>query len=408
MDKIVNVRNMKNKKVILYGSGYIGHLCNFLLKKLGIYVYEVTDSNLELWNTEFEKNLLIKSNVDVLFELSKKKQEYIIITSFLKEELFRESLSRNDITALSYKDVIDIYVQEITEETYYVDYEKQLVKWFMSLSEELSFWENTYAKAGARKNDLYLSLAESITFCEKYLTCSIKENNVVMDIGSGILSRYGSRLDNEKSITLIPIDPLAYWYNLFNKKYLDKKQIVAKEKIVFGLFEGLSYSFLPNTADLIIISNALDHCIDPIRSILECLKVLKEGGTLLLKHLRREAINEKEIGLHQWNIDCLGKELVIWNRDSFINVSKLLNECTDIKISVYDMDERGFTGNFGFIVAEIKKTKEINKNVLEKYDKKDVSMLVKKIQNVFWNIVEKDYTNQSMWEDAFKLIDRNE
>ncbi len=234
------------------------------------------------------------------------------------------------------------------------------------------------------------------------MSCKIQEGYTVMDIGSGILSRYGSMLANGKKINLLPVDPLAYWYNLFNKQYLNDEDIEQKEKIGFGIFEGLSCTYANESADVIIISNALDHCIDPFRSILECIKVLKTGGTLLLKHLRREAVNEKEQGLHQWNVDVSDSgDMVLWNNDNYINVTNELKDYINIKITLLEQDERGDVGEFGFLVVEIVKKKSIEENAYDQYGFEEI---VKQIEENFKKMVGKDYMDQTMWENALSSI----
>lgn len=396
---------LKKQDIIIYGWGKTGKYIAFILKKMGLLTYRVTDSNSNLWGIE-EDGVVVESNIEIITYALKNKDS-VIIVSIDNEQQLLESMQKCEINAVSWKSVIDTWIEYKLPvvNQYKVDYTSYLQQWFLHLSEELAFWENAYAKDGAYKHDLYLKNANQQHFCEKYLNKLLVGGEIVLDVGSGVLSRYGSLLSDDKKVKLIPVDPLAYWYNKFNEKYLSEELLKKNEKIEFGIFEGLSYSFLSNSIDVVIISNALDHCIDPFRSIIECLKILKKDGVLLLKHLRREAVNEKWVGLHQWNIDITDeKELLLWNNDNFMNVSKILEGYAKIEVQTYEQDERGLEGKFGFCVAEIRKLKELDMLVLDLIKEQDIENSVKTLENLFKDMVEKDYTNQEMWIEKSSLL----
>ena len=99
------------------------------------------------------------------------------------------------------------------------------------------------------------------------------------------------------------------------------------------MFEYFSDFFDEDSADVVIINNALDHCIDPYKSIVESLMVLKPGGVLHLNHARAEGIKGKYTGLHQWNLDYTGDDdFIIWNYDAAVNVTQRLKDIADIKL----------------------------------------------------------------------------
>lgn len=103
-----------------------------------------------------------------------------------------------------------------------------------------------------------------------------------------------------------------------------------------------------------MINNALDHCIDPFRSIVECLYILKKGGYICTLHRRAEAIYEKYTGLHRWNVDYDSKDhLIIWNEDNAIDVTKALEEVSDIVLT--HSDEKITPREKQWIKVEIKK-----------------------------------------------------
>ena len=149
------------------------------------------------------------------------------------------------------------------------------------------------------------------------------------------------------------IDPLAYYYNEINKECAP----YSYRSIEFGMFEFLSAFKEKQSADVVIINNALDHCIDPYKSILEALRILKVNGLLHLNHGRAEGVNGKYEGLHQWNLDYNEKdEFIIWNNDMAINISEKLRNVADIIVTHSDDSEER---EQQFICVEIIKRKEI-------------------------------------------------
>lgn len=400
-DNEITICELKEKNVIIYGWGKTGQQVAFVLDKIGCDNYRVTDSNSDLWGLQ-ETGITVESNIEIIDYVLKNKSEMLIIVSIDDEKKLVESMRTCGMNAYSWKSMIDIWVECcLTEKiNYNVQYHSYLLQWFLHLSEELTFWEKAYASPEGYKHDLYLKNANQTYWHEKYLKKLLVGNEKILDVGSGIISRYGNMLPDGKLVNLIPVDPLAYWYNKFNKKYLSQELLCENEHIEFGIFEGLSDSFDLNSVDVIIISNALDHCIDPFRSIIECLKILKKDGVLLLKHLRREAINEKWGGLHQWNIDVTYKgELLIWNNENYVNISRLLEKCARIEVNIFDEDERGLKGKFGFCVAEITKTGELDESIQELLEVQNVRDNVKTLEKLFKEIVEKDYTNKEIWKE---------
>lgn len=238
-----------------------------------------------------------------------------------------------------------------------VEFERQSQEWIDNLDSEVEFWLNEVAKEtgyyhqGWHKrinNNRFLNLDYD---CE-YIARQLKENDIVIDVGCGMISLYGNELENSEKIKLMAVDPLAHYYNLINEKYIGEK----KKEIKFGLFEFLANFYPENYADYIIINNALDHCIDPYKSIIDCIYVLKKGGTLHLRHRQSEAVFEDWNGLHKWNIDYnKNEELIIWNRENAVNISQSLKDIVDVNVKHFD-DERAKCK----IIATITKKKEFN------------------------------------------------
>lgn len=104
----------------------------------------------------------------------------------------------------------------------------------------------------------------------------LKDGLTLMDIGCGAVSRYGASLPDGGSVNFIAVDSLAHAYNRINVCYAPGN----KKAVTFGMFEFMAVFFQKEYADVILIENALDHCIDPLKSLIECLQVLKTGGLM--------------------------------------------------------------------------------------------------------------------------------
>jgi ubiquinone/menaquinone biosynthesis C-methylase UbiE len=77
--------------------------------------------------------------------------------------------------------------------------------------------------------------------------------------------------------------------------------------------------------DIVHIRNALDHTIDPVKSMFEMNKVLKKNGFLIIHGFENEAIFENWQGMHQWNLSLEKNLLLISNIDGFVNDFSMLN-----------------------------------------------------------------------------------
>ena len=118
--------------------------------------------------------------------------------------------------------------------------------------------------------------------------------------------------------------------------------------------EELSSFYPINYFDVVHCNNALDHSLEPVRSIEEMLLVVKLGGRIALRHLRNVAELERYVGLHQWNFDSEGEDFIIWNMDSQVNVTRLFAPYADIR-------EDGLIGEMppGWIAISIRKTAQV-------------------------------------------------
>lgn len=152
--------------------------------------------------------------------------------------------------------------------------------WVKGIPYEIAYWKGVYSNKKRIKSlfewSKYNKEIDLYSFdVNKFL--SQKENPIIVDAGCGMSFSNGDKLDG-KQLNVFYIDPLAPFFN----KIIEKKKLDLP-KITFGFIEYLS-AFLPNKVSLIIVQNALDHSLNPLKGILECIESLEIGGVLYLRH----------------------------------------------------------------------------------------------------------------------------
>lgn len=248
-------------------------------------------------------------------------------------------------------------------------------EWMNSaLNAELKHWDCSIPKM-IEKSSIYVSEREFVYGMDEKL--SFTEQDVILDAGCGPLPRYGNVI-NGKKIKYIPVDPLAYQY----RDLLKNNNVTLPVEPGFAIMELLTSFYKENSIDYVIIDNALDHCIDIFRALIECFNVLKIGGHLLLAHKEAEGLYEKYSGLHKYNIVSEGSDLIFFNADSFkLNVSEMFSPYADIEV------KRKANGCRDIIYAKIRKEKNLPQSVVEKYD--DKMLAGKMIDNLFRRLLDR-------------------
>lgn len=232
--------------------------------------------------------------------------------------------------------------------------------WIDHLGDELGFSDGRFFDVSRGKELEFSKRSQSRDF--EYIDDEdviFKSSDVILDVGSGSLPKFG-KLIQGKQIDYRPIDPLAYEY----QKLHDKYKIESPCDTLFGFMEILS-AFIPeNTADFVICHNAMDPSIDAPRSLMECLKVAKVGGTVLLNHAQCEAENADYRGLHQWNITVEKQDLIFYSKQDRYNISSLISCFCDVVIKQTEDSHSGKE----MIHAKILKKSNVPVEIKEKYD----------------------------------------
>ncbi len=329
------------KKCIVWGAGDYGRRLIPMLNSEKYTILAFCDRNTELEGKEIDRYKVV--SIEKAAELCQADRELTMIIGIFDFKVVEEVrktvqdyFGRN-VKIKTGHDIQDIYENRLLKACHQnmifkweVDLEKYIPVWLDNLGSEIEYWVRDVVDVKGKSHGYHTMCRENDRFTHKDIKKKVKNNEIVMDIGCGLVSKYGERLDGGDTINLVPVDALAHFYNVINGRIQDgyKKDYECH----LGLFEFLGNTFGRNYADYIIVENALDHCIDPWRSLIECLYVLKVDGCMYMSHRRAEAVYENWSGLHKWNIDCCDKNFLIWNKENAVNVTEKLKDYAEIHV----------------------------------------------------------------------------
>ena len=164
---------------------------------------------------------------------------------------------------------------------------------------------------------------------EDYLTALIKtpEPRVkILDVGAGPLTSLGKKWPGH-NIEITAIDANAPEYDLL----LQKLGINPLVRTTYGIAEELS--FPSSSFHLVHAQNSIDHCRDPIKVILEMVRVVRPGCCVYLDHRIREGRVEKYMTNHQWDLfPKRGRFYVERPGMKATDVGPLIGECATVSV----------------------------------------------------------------------------
>lgn len=140
-----------------------------------------------------------------------------------------------------------------------------------------------------------------------------------LDVGAGPLTAVGHYWPG-RDVELTAVDPLA---DVFDQ-ILGELGLNPPVRTRKAAGEDLTSVFPANTFDIVVCGNALDHSRDPQRCLREMFAITRPGGWMFLWHYRNEAEEEGYSGLHQWNLDESGGDMILWNRTGRTSCRELL------------------------------------------------------------------------------------
>lgn len=141
----------------------------------------------------------------------------------------------------------------------------------------------------------------------------------ILDVGAGPVTWLGYRYPGKK-LTIVPVDPLADEYD----RLLRDAKLDPPIRTVRVAGEALAEHFGAQRFDIAYATNSLDHSADPFTIISNMAAVVRPGGVVLLRHKRNEGDSAQYGGLHQWNFDVVGDDLIVWNNAVRVNVGAAL------------------------------------------------------------------------------------
>lgn len=359
------------KKCVIWGIGNMGKTALEMAQYNNWEIYAYCDKRHEEIK-QFEEFPVISPNE--LENLCNQEKLDIILIGVIKQKFVNEikvyisSFINEGMEIFTLRELRDIYEKEYLAKKreeiickWEIDFEKQIRPWVNQIYTEVDGCVREGICDDGLYHKNYLENIENNSFTALDQDCIgiaewLKDGDTVIDFGCCNFSKYGNRVSETKKINLIMADALAPFWNEANERYYAEK--IKGRKIKFALFEFAANYFEKNYADAIMISNALDHGIDPFKSILECLYIVKVGGKIYLNHRRAEALFECYTGLHKWNIDYdKNNNLVIWNEENAINVTEEIKEIADVLVrhtddSISRLDSK--------VIVEITKKKDFN------------------------------------------------
>jgi SAM-dependent methyltransferase len=184
--------------------------------------------------------------------------------------------------------------------------------WERGAAEEMAFWREFLATRGGEWPEDYARRASAeapvreplITACMERLP---GDTVSVLDVGAGPLTKIGTA-HRGRELQVTAVDPLADEYD----ELLEQAGIEPRVRTRRASAEDLLQHFRRETFDIAYACNALDHAVDPGRSVANMFQVVVPGGFVVLRHFRNEAEVERYRGLHQWNLDERDGDLIAW------------------------------------------------------------------------------------------------
>ncbi len=192
--------------------------------------------------------------------------------------------------------------------------------WSSGIPNEISFWSKWVETNGLKWPEEFVRRFEPQSLLDNFLGGLLVEagNGArILDVGSGPLTSLGKFYPGV-DYRITACDPLANAYSVL----LKRASLVAPVATEFAVVEDLSCFYQSSLFDVVYCQNALDHSFDPIRGVVEMLRVTKTGGSVVLRHMRNEAENENYVGFHQYNFDEEHGSFVVWNKHERVIVDE--------------------------------------------------------------------------------------
>lgn len=155
----------------------------------------------------------------------------------------------------------------------------------------------------------------------------------ILDVGAGPLTAVGRRDPRalDRTIDVVPVDPLADEYD----KLLRAAGVDPPVRTRRCRGEDVATVYGSQTFDIAYARNSLDHAVDPMRIVESLLDAVRVGGTVVLRHYRREAEAMRYEQLHLWNFDVEDGGLFIWNKRKRYDIATRLEGRATVTATIH-------------------------------------------------------------------------
>jgi SAM-dependent methyltransferase len=217
--------------------------------------------------------------------------------------------------------------------------------WKHALPEEVGFWAEyinsgglTYPDEFRRRLDPHADIDDPLLL--NAIDHVGGQEVRILDVGAGPLTSVGFADPREprRRIHITAIDPLADQY----VRLLEKAGLKAPSPTLLCRGEDISQRFKQGQFDIAYARNALDHAVDPLSAIQNMTRVIQPGGVVVLIHNRREAEAQRYEQLHQWNFDVQHDRLVLFNRDTWLDVGRYLGSDVHVESLTFGTAEQSW------------------------------------------------------------------
>jgi len=181
-------------------------------------------------------------------------------------------------------------------------------EWEKSADNEVSYWDKEFLKPATdkenitalfdRETPLAPALRNYLNLPEEVDSSTITKLRI-LGVGSGMSSDIGIKSWPDAHVTLFLTDALADSY----QKLYRKHNMYPPQPVIPLMGEDLGSLFEPNSFDLTVSINALDHSHEPLEAMKNMVKLTRPCRWAVVELYENEAMLEKGMGMHQWNFD---------------------------------------------------------------------------------------------------------
>lgn len=193
------------------------------------------------------------------------------------------------------------------------------------LSSEAFHWRRYYRQQSIQHPDREMSSAElpqgtktkdSIVYALEQLRKEVQGDIYCLDVGCGPTSQFNTRqIEDDERVRVLSVDPLAEVYKELHERYNTGYAI----ECVTGYGEKLGELFPGKQFHLVYTQNAMDHSQNPVLFFKNCYDIVVDKGLLIVHGFIKEGTAARWIGLHNWDIEVDGDDLLLTDKQKKYN-----------------------------------------------------------------------------------------